>query len=104
MKYVYQTSGRVCSRQIFLDVEEGIIKSIHFDGGCMGNTQGVANLAVGMKVTDVIERLKGIRCGNRGSSCPAELVVALRQIESRKADVSTEKKVEDTLVKKQETR
>ena len=74
--YSYTTSG-VCSRQILFDIEDGIIKDLSFIGGCNGNTQGIAKLVKGMKVTDVIERLKGIDCGGRGTSCPDQLAQAL---------------------------
>lgn len=61
MKYTYTPEG-VCSRQIELEVEEGIVKSLKVIGGCDGNLQGISRLVRGMKVEDVIERLKGIDC------------------------------------------
>ncbi len=74
----YKTKG-VCSRQINVEVEDGIVKNVEFVGGCSGNTQGVARLAKGMKVKDVIELLKDVDCGGRGTSCPAQLAKALEQ-------------------------
>lgn len=74
----YKTKG-VCSRQINVEVENGIVKNVEFVGGCSGNTQGVARLAKGMKVKDVIELLKDVDCGGRGTSCPAQLAKALEQ-------------------------
>ncbi len=74
----YKTKG-VCSRQINVEVEDGIIKNVEFVGGCSGNTQGVARLAKGMKVKDVIELLKDVDCGGRGTSCPAQLAKALEE-------------------------
>lgn len=79
MRYVFTTSNKVCSREIVLEIEEGIIQKVQFIGGCSGNTQGVASLAVGMKAKDVIARLQNIQCGSRGSSCPAELATAIEQ-------------------------
>lgn len=79
MRYVFHTSGKVCSRGIVLEIEDEIIQKVQFIGGCAGNTQGVASLVEGMKAEDVIARLEHIPCGNRGSSCPAELAVAIRQ-------------------------
>ena len=76
-KYTYKTKG-VCSRQIDFTVEDGIITDAAFTGGCNGNTQGVAALAKGMKVEDAIERLSGIHCGPRPTSCPDQLATALR--------------------------
>ena len=74
----YKTKG-VCARQINVEVEDGIVKNVEFVGGCSGNTQGVARLAKGMKVKDVIELLKDVDCGGRGTSCPAQLAQALGQ-------------------------
>ena len=74
----FKTHG-VCSRQINVDVEDGIIKNVEFIGGCSGNTQGVARLAKGMKAEDVIKLLKDVDCGGRGTSCPAQLALALEE-------------------------
>ena len=60
-KISYKTHG-VCSRQINVEVEDGIVKNVEFIGGCSGNTQGVAQLVRGMKAEDVIEKLKNIDC------------------------------------------
>ena len=73
---VYMTQG-VCSRQIHVEVENGIITEVAFLGGCSGNTQGVAALVKGMPVEEAIKRLKGIRCGMRPTSCPDQLARAL---------------------------
>ena len=73
----YKTQG-VCSRSIEIDVEDGIIINAKFNGGCAGNTQGVASLLKGMKVEDAIERLDGIRCGFKLTSCPDQLARALK--------------------------
>ncbi len=74
----YKTKG-ICARQINVEVEDGIVKNVEFVGGCSGNTQGVARLAKGMKVKDVIKLLKDVDCGGRGTSCPAQLAQALEQ-------------------------
>lgn len=74
----YKTYG-VCARQINVEVEDGIVKNVEFVGGCSGNTQGVARLAKGMKVEDVISLLKDVDCGGRGTSCPAQLALALEK-------------------------
>ncbi len=74
----YVTRG-VCSRQITIEINNGIIESVRFLGGCSGNTQGVAALVKGMEVEEAIERLEGIDCGGRGTSCPDQLAKALRQ-------------------------
>ena len=75
-RFSYQTRG-VCSRQIDIEVEDGVIRSVQYHGGCSGNTQGVAALVVGMTPEEAIRRLKGIRCGFKPTSCPDQLAVAL---------------------------
>ena len=75
----YRTRG-VCSRMIHVEVEDGIVTEARFLGGCNGNTQGVAALVKGMAVTDAIERLTGIDCNGRGTSCPDQLANALREV------------------------
>lgn len=66
-----------CSKMINVAVEDGIVQNVKFFGGCDGNTQGVASLVCGMKVKDVVEKLRGIDCGGRGTSCPDQLAKAL---------------------------
>lgn len=81
VKHITYTTRGVCSRQIDIDIdtETNVILNVQFTGGCNGNTQGVAALARGMKVEDAIERLAGIHCGPRPTSCPDQLATALRQ-------------------------
>lgn len=76
MEYHYTTSG-TCSKAIDLVVEDGIVKSVKFTGGCHGNTQGVAALVTGRRVDEVIGLIKGIKCGARPTSCPDQLACAL---------------------------
>lgn len=78
MKYTYTTHG-VCSRQIMIDLDGETIKEVAFLGGCHGNTQGVSALVKGMNAYEAIERLKGIRCGGRSTSCPDQLATALEE-------------------------
>ena len=78
MQISYKTNG-VCARRIFVDVQDGIVKDVKFEGGCNGNTKGVATLVIGMKADDVIEKLKDIKCGFKNTSCPAQLAGALKQ-------------------------
>lgn len=79
----YQTKG-VCSRKIEIDIENGIVEKVEYLGGCSGNTQGVAALVRGMKVEEAIERLAGIRCGMKTTSCPDQLSEALREYLAKK--------------------
>ncbi|MBQ7011245.1 MAG: TIGR03905 family TSCPD domain-containing protein [Clostridia bacterium] len=79
MHKTYVTSG-VCSRQIDIDIDDNkVITACRFTGGCNGNTQGVAALVVGMTCEEAIERLSGIRCGMRATSCPDQLARALKE-------------------------
>lgn len=78
MEYTYKTRG-VCARNIRFELDGDIIKSVSFDGGCSGNTMGVAKLVVGLKVNDVIDKLKNIDCNGRGTSCPAQFAIALQK-------------------------
>lgn len=82
--FSYKTSG-VCSRSIQLEVENDTITLCRFEGGCNGNTQGVASLVTGMKVDDAIAKLKGIRCGFRPTSCPDQLATALEKYKAQNA-------------------
>lgn len=69
----------VCSQSMTIEVEEGIVKSLQVKGGCHGNLQGISQLVVGMPAADVVERLEGIRCGFKPTSCPDQLAQALKQ-------------------------
>ena len=74
----YKTSG-TCSKLIDFEVDDDIIKSVAFTGGCNGNLQGISALVTGMKVDDAIAKLKGIKCGFKNTSCPDQLANALEQ-------------------------
>ena len=76
MIFKYRTKG-TCSGQIDLELENGIIKDVVFYGGCNGNLKGISALAKGKPATEVIESLKGIKCGFKKTSCPDQLAMAL---------------------------
>ena len=76
---IYRPKG-VCSNTIDVEVEDGVIKSVECTGGCNGNLQGISRLVAGMKVEDAIDRLKGIKCGFKSTSCPDQLACALQEI------------------------
>ncbi len=76
MTFQYQPQG-VCSRGLTFDLENGCVKNVRFEGGCSGNTQGVARLVDGMPAEEAIRRLAGIRCGFKSTSCPDQLAKAL---------------------------
>ncbi len=78
MKYNYKTKG-TCSRSIQFELNDGIISNVSFEGGCNGNLKGISALAEGKKAEDVIESLRGIRCGFKSTSCPDQLAKALTE-------------------------
>ena len=77
-RFTYQTRG-VCSRAIDIEIEDGVIVNVTYHGGCSGNTQGIGALVRGMRAEDAAERLAGIRCGFKPTSCPDQLARALRE-------------------------
>ena len=79
MKSISYTPEGVCSRRIDIETEGDKITKVKFMGGCAGNTQGVARLLEGMTVDEAIERLEGIRCGFKPTSCPDPLARALEE-------------------------
>lgn len=78
MTHQFRPRG-VCSRKISFDLENGIIRNVHFEGGCNGNTQGLARLAEGMPARELVQRLAGIHCGLKDTSCPDQLAQAVTQ-------------------------
>ncbi len=78
---IHYIPQNVCSREINVVVEDGIIKDVQFVGGCPGNTLGVSALAKGRKVEDVIALFENIECRGsrtRKTSCPQEFAKALK--------------------------
>ena len=80
VKHITYTPSGVCSRRMELDVEDGIVLNLTVIGGCHGNLQGISALVKGMKVEDVINRLSGLKCGFKNTSCPDQLAEALKTI------------------------
>lgn len=79
MPHISYTTYGTCAKKIDIEIDEDdIIKDIKFFGGCSGNTQGIASLVKGMKAEDIIERLEGIKCGFKETSCPDQLSKALK--------------------------
>ena len=78
MTITYRPKG-VCSRLMRVEVEDGIIRQVEVQGGCSGNLQGISRLLVGMPVQQAIERMEGVRCSGKPTSCPDQLAKALRQ-------------------------
>jgi len=76
MKKSFRISG-TCADMIDVETEDGVIVDVSFSGGCEGNLTGVSRLVSGMQVDDAIERLRGIKCGRKNTSCPDQLAKAL---------------------------
>ena len=84
----YETSG-TCSRMIQVAIEDGRIVDAGFLGGCNGNLKGIVSLIKGMKIDDVIERLNGITCGDKGTSCPDQLSKCLIEYKNKRKEKVT---------------
>lgn len=78
MQYEYKTKG-TCSQRILFEIENEIVTNVQFIGGCNGNLQGISKLVEGMNVSEVIERIEGIHCGMKPTSCPDQLARALKE-------------------------
>ena len=78
MVYTYRPKG-VCSQMMKIELEDGVIKEVQVLGGCSGNLQGISALVRGMRAEEAIERMKGIRCGFKKTSCPDQLAKALEE-------------------------
>ena len=83
----YTTSG-TCCKMMQVKVSDGIIEDVDFLGGCNGNLQGIKSLIKGMKIDDVIEKLQGIQCGAKPTSCPDQLAQCLIAYKSNQPMVS----------------
>ena len=81
-KFNYQPSG-VCSRLFEFEVEDDKINNLNVIGGCHGNLQGISALLKGMPIDEAIEKLEGIRCHNKPTSCPDQIAKALKLIKKR---------------------
>lgn len=78
MAFQYRTKG-VCARSITFDIVDGKLTNVQFEGGCNGNTKGIASLVEGMPVEEAIQRMEGIRCGFKSTSCPDQLAQAIKE-------------------------
>lgn len=78
MTHSYKTRG-TCSRQIDFELDNGIVKNVSFFGGCNGNLKGIGALVEGRPAQEVVELLKGMKCGFKNTSCPDQLALALEK-------------------------
>ena len=68
---------------MIFDIENGVVENLKVEGGCNGNLQGISSLVKGLPVDEVIDRLSGIRCGSKSTSCPAQIAEALKQFKEK---------------------
>lgn len=73
-------SAKVCSKQIDIEIKDGIIGKVVYTRGCDGNAKGIGALIKDMPVEEAIRRLEGITCGKRGTSCPDQLAKVLKSL------------------------
>ena len=78
MTYEFKPTG-VCARGLSFEIEDGKVKNVKFNGGCNGNTHGIAKLVEGMDAKEVVARLEGVKCGFKKTSCPDQLAKALKE-------------------------
>ncbi|MBR6633658.1 MAG: TIGR03905 family TSCPD domain-containing protein [Clostridia bacterium] len=78
MRYTYTTKG-TCSRQISFDLEGNVIKNVEFIGGCNGNLKAISSLVEGLTVEEIEEKVRGIKCGYKDTSCSDQLAIAVRK-------------------------
>ena len=78
MKTIQYTPSGVCSKRMEIDVEDGVIQDVRVMGGCNGNLKGISALLRGMQVEDAIQRMEGLQCGMKATSCPDQLAQALK--------------------------
>lgn len=78
MVYEYKPQG-ICSRKITVELDGDVVKKVQFEGGCNGNTKGISKLVEGMTVEQIKERLTGVKCGFKSTSCPDQLAKAVTE-------------------------
>jgi len=76
MEYRYTPKG-VCSKEMIFDIEDNIVKDLKVIGGCNGNLKGISSLIKGMDIDTIINKLKGIKCNFKDTSCPDQIAMAL---------------------------
>ena len=83
----YQPKG-VCSKMMQIRIKDNIIQDVEFVGGCAGNLSGIGVLVKGLNINEVIEKLQGIPCGSRPTSCPDQLSKGLKAYLEAKSSVN----------------
>ncbi len=78
MQYEFKTKG-TCSQRIIFEINDGVVSNVQFIGGCNGNLQGISKLVEGMPANEIVEKISGIRCGMKPTSCPDQLARAIKE-------------------------
>ena len=76
--HIYKPAG-VCSAEISFEIQAGCVRNVRFTGGCSGNLQAIARLVDGLRTEDILQKLTGIDCDGRGTSCSDQLAAAVQQ-------------------------
>lgn len=84
--FEYVTKG-TCAKKITFDVEDNKLKNVNFINGCPGNLLGISQLVEGMSIDEVIAKFSGISCGDRPTSCPDQLALALKDWQSKQGNM-----------------
>ena len=82
----YQTQG-TCCKMMNVELEDDIITDVEFMGGCNGNLKGIRSLVIGMNINEVAQKLEGIKCGAKSTSCPDQLAICLKEYIKQKTSV-----------------
>ncbi|WBW99372.1 TIGR03905 family TSCPD domain-containing protein [Oceanirhabdus sp. W0125-5] len=77
--YNFSTKG-VCAKNINFQINEGKLTNVEFIGGCPGNLIGISTLVEGLTPEEAVNRLKGITCGRKSTSCPDQLAIAIEEL------------------------
>ncbi len=78
MSYIYRTKG-TCATSIEVELDGDRVKKVRFNGGCNGNLKGISRMVEGMSVDEINEKLAGIKCGFKNTSCPDQLAKAVTE-------------------------
>lgn len=77
MRYEFRTRG-TCSQKVIFDLEGDIVSNVEVIGGCNGNLKGISSLIDGMTVQEIHDKLAGIRCQSKPTSCPDQIAQAVK--------------------------
>lgn len=82
MRHTYKTQ-KTCASQISFDLDGNVVRNVSFVGGCNGNLKALSSLVDGLTVEEIENRVKGIKCGFKDTSCSDQLAIAVRQAYSK---------------------